>query len=155
MAFSRGLYTGWFRGIDNQKLAHGRFGTKRGVFLGEVHPRVGGRQRSRRPLHLTGGPGQTGRRRGVRCRLPESARKAGASIDSGSQASPRRQPVPRAALWRPGDLDFRRIQAGDRIWKTNDPALDRELRADLRGRQDPLFQRPIVAWRSTVAPGRR
>jgi putative protease len=36
MSFSRGLYTGWFRGIDNQKLAHGRFGTKRGVFLGEV-----------------------------------------------------------------------------------------------------------------------
>src|SRR4051812_38503500 len=36
MAFSRGLYTGWFRGINNQELAHARFGTKRGVFLGEV-----------------------------------------------------------------------------------------------------------------------
>src|ERR1700716_3668564 len=35
-AFSRALYTGWFRGIDNQALAHARFGTKRGVFLGEV-----------------------------------------------------------------------------------------------------------------------
>src|SRR5881394_3830425 len=36
MAFSRGLYTGWFSGINNQKLVHGRFGKKRGVFLGEV-----------------------------------------------------------------------------------------------------------------------
>jgi len=36
MSFSRGLYTGWFRGINNQELAHARFGTKRGVFLGEV-----------------------------------------------------------------------------------------------------------------------
>ena len=27
MAFSRGLYTGWFKGIHNQELAHGRFGT--------------------------------------------------------------------------------------------------------------------------------
>ena len=36
MAFSRGLYTGWFRGNNNQELAHARFGTKRGVFLGEV-----------------------------------------------------------------------------------------------------------------------
>src|SRR4051812_24024754 len=36
MAFSRGLYTGWFRGIHNQELAHARFGTKRGVFLGEI-----------------------------------------------------------------------------------------------------------------------
>ena len=36
MAFSRGLYTGWFRGADNQQLVHGRFGKKRGVYLGEV-----------------------------------------------------------------------------------------------------------------------
>ena len=36
MAFSRGLYTGWFRGNNNQQLVHARFGKKRGVFLGEV-----------------------------------------------------------------------------------------------------------------------
>ena len=36
MAFSRGLYTGWFGGINNQQLVHARFGKKRGVFLGEV-----------------------------------------------------------------------------------------------------------------------
>src|SRR5437867_10066738 len=36
MAFSRGLYTGWFNGINNQELVHARFGKKRGVFLGEV-----------------------------------------------------------------------------------------------------------------------
>jgi len=32
MAFSRGLHTGWFHGIDNQKLVHARFGKKR-VFI--------------------------------------------------------------------------------------------------------------------------
>src|SRR5436190_1331290 len=36
MAFSRGLYTGWFRGVNNQELVHARFGKKRGVFLGDV-----------------------------------------------------------------------------------------------------------------------
>src|SRR6266567_4721101 len=36
MAFSRGLHTGWLGGINNQQLVHGRFGKKRGVFLGEV-----------------------------------------------------------------------------------------------------------------------
>ena len=36
MSFSRGLYTGWFGGINNQQLVHARFGKKRGVFLGEV-----------------------------------------------------------------------------------------------------------------------
>ncbi|HEY3915919.1 MAG TPA: peptidase U32 family protein, partial [Verrucomicrobiae bacterium] len=36
MGFSRGLYTGWFRGNNNQELAHARFGKKRGVYLGAV-----------------------------------------------------------------------------------------------------------------------
>ena len=36
MSFSRGLFTGWFRGIDNRELVHARFGTKRGVFLGPI-----------------------------------------------------------------------------------------------------------------------
>ena len=36
MGFSRGLYPGWFNGINNQELAHARFGKKRGVYLGEV-----------------------------------------------------------------------------------------------------------------------
>ena len=48
MAFSRGQYTGWFRGIDNQELAHGRFGTKRGVFLGAI-TRVAGESVAFRP----------------------------------------------------------------------------------------------------------
>src|ERR1035437_6973315 len=36
MAFSRGLYTGWFEGTNNQALVHARFGKKRGVYLGQV-----------------------------------------------------------------------------------------------------------------------
>jgi hypothetical protein len=36
MSFSRGLYTGWLGGIDNQKLVHGRYAKKRGVYLGAV-----------------------------------------------------------------------------------------------------------------------
>jgi putative protease len=36
MAFSRGLYPGWLRGIDNQQLVHARFGKKRGAYLGTV-----------------------------------------------------------------------------------------------------------------------
>ena len=32
MSFSRGLYPGWFRGINNQELAHARFGTSAACF---------------------------------------------------------------------------------------------------------------------------
>jgi len=50
MAFSRGLYTRWLGGVNNQELVHGRFGKKRGVFLGEVAE--AGRDHVR--LHLQG-----------------------------------------------------------------------------------------------------
>ena len=36
MAFSRGLYSGWLRGVDNRALVHARFGKKRGVLLGKI-----------------------------------------------------------------------------------------------------------------------
>jgi putative protease len=34
-----------------------------------------------------------------------------------------------------GDIDFARVQAGDRVWKTNDPELDRRVRATFEGDQ--------------------
>ena len=73
MAFSRGLYTGWFGGTNNQQLVHARFGKKRGVFLGEV-TRVAD-ERSRTELARAA---ETRRRRGVRRRdVRMNKRKAG------------------------------------------------------------------------------
>jgi len=36
MTFSRGLSTGWLEGTNHPLLTHGKFGKKRGVYLGEV-----------------------------------------------------------------------------------------------------------------------
>jgi putative protease len=41
-----------------------------------------------------------------------------------------------------GDIDFSRIRAGDRLWKTNDPELDKRLRRSFAG-DIPRFQRPV------------
>src|SRR5207245_3212133 len=41
-----------------------------------------------------------------------------------------------------GDLDFSRIHPGDKVWKTSDPELNRELRQTFAGDQ-PRFQRAI------------
>ena len=41
-----------------------------------------------------------------------------------------------------GDIDFRRIHVGDKLWKTSDPELDRRLRQSFEG-DTPKFQRPI------------
>jgi putative protease len=135
MAFSRGLYTGWFRGIHNQELAHGRFGTKRGVFLGQV-TRVG-------PDHVAlrlEAPAKPGDGVVFDAGKPAEGEEGGRiyqlNTDSRSGESVLR--------FGHGDLDFRKIRPGHRVWKTNDPALDRELRATFTG-EKIRHTRPIRA----------
>jgi len=131
MAFSRGQYTGWFRGINNQELAHGRFGTKRGVFLGEI-TRVGDESVTLRPLApLKAGDGVV-----FDAGNPE-AREQGGRI---YQVDTRGAEV--TLRFGHGDIDFRRVRAGQLLWKTNDPALDRRVRQTFEG--DKIrFQRPL------------
>jgi putative protease len=131
MAFSRGLYTGWFKGINNQELVHARFGKKRGVYLGEVK-RI---EREHVVLDLqaplkpgdgvvfdAGQPDQ--QEEGGRV-YEVSQRKAEAVIGFGR-----------------GDVHFKHLHVGDKVWKTSDPELDRRLRQTFSGAQ-PQFQRPI------------
>ncbi len=131
MAFSRGQYTGWFRGINNQELAHGRFGTKRGVFLGEI-TRVGDESVTLRPASpLKPGDGVV-----FDAGNPE-AREQGGRI---YQVDTRGAEV--TLRFGHGDVDFRRVRAGQLLWKTNDPALDRRVRQTFEG--DKIrFQRPL------------
>lgn len=135
MSFSRGLYTGWFRGIDNQTLAHGRFGTKRGVYLGQV-------------IRLSG----SGRHAGVHLQLIAPVKPGdGVVFDAGAPEKGEEggrvyqvetHGAETVLRFGEGDIDFRKVRPGDRVWKTNDPALDRELRATFAG--DKIrFQRPI------------
>jgi putative protease len=123
MSFSRGLYTGWFGGINNQQLVHARFGKKRGVFLGEV-TRV---QNEKITLHLqaplklgdgvvfdAGRPDEKeegGRIYGIKNFQNQSTRAKESVLEFGH-----------------GDIDFNRVRVGDKLWKTNDPELDKRLR---------------------------
>ncbi|HEY0945888.1 MAG TPA: DUF3656 domain-containing protein [Opitutaceae bacterium] len=136
MAFSRGLYTGWFRGINNQELAHGRFGTKRGVFLGEVTRVAGDAVHVRLEAPLKPGDGVV-----FDAGAPEAGEQGGRIYQVEQRGARDGEAVLRFGH---GDIDFRRVHAGNRVWKTNDPALDRELRATFEG--DKLrFQRPVAA----------
>ena len=132
MAFSRGLYTGWFRGINNPELAHARFGKKRGVYLGEVSA-VGPnavRLRLEGPLKPGDGvgfdagrpdlPEEGGRIYGVR-----PLRDGFVELTFGS-----------------GAVDFQRIEVGHRLWKTDDPELNRDLRKTFEG-EAPRQTRPL------------
>jgi putative protease len=134
MAFSRGLFTGWFRGIDNQGLVHGRFGTKRGVFLGEV-VQVGRECVSLR-LEAPLKPGD-----GVvfDAGSPDLREEGGRVYEIDTDES---RPGETTLRFGRGDLDWRRIRPGQLLWKTNDPALDRELRGTFAGEQI-RYQRPL------------
>ncbi len=134
MAFSRGLYTGWFRGIHNQELAHARFGTKRGVFLGEVAAVANETVTLKLAAPLKPGDGIV-----FDAGKPEEKEEGGRVY----QVEPRGGPGGETTLrFGQGDIDWRRVRVGQWVWKTNDPALDRELRGTFEGDQI-RFQRPI------------
>ena len=126
MGFSRGLYTGWFRGINNQELAHARFGTKRGVLLGQV-TRVG---RDHVSIKLIA-PLKPGDGLVFDAGRPDEKEEGGRVY----QVEPQKGTGETNLRFGHGDINFSRLQTGDRIWKTNDPELDRRVRQTFAGEQ--------------------
>ncbi|MBD2212810.1 U32 family peptidase [Nostoc linckia FACHB-104] len=131
MAFSRGIYTGWFNGINNQELVHARFGKKRGVYLGEVT-----RIRNEQVTITLEAPVKAGDGIVFDSGHPEAKEEGGrvyAVVQKGKEAM---------LTFGRSDLNFRRVHIGDRVWKTSDPELDKQLRQSFAG-DNPQFQRPI------------
>ncbi|OYD95623.1 peptidase U32 [Nostoc sp. 'Peltigera membranacea cyanobiont' 210A] len=131
MAFSRGLYTGWFGGINNQELVHARFGKKRGVYLGEVS-----RIHNEEVTVKLEAPVKPGDGIVFDCGHPEAKEEGGrvyGVVSKGKES---------VLTFGRNDLNLRRVHIGDRIWKTSDPELDKQLRQSFAG-ENPQFQRPI------------
>jgi putative protease len=117
MAFSRGLYSGWMHGVNHQQLVHARFGKKRGALVGVVTSL--GRDFIEVQAEGSVRPGD------------------GIVIDAGKDTDREQggrvyQATPRGGMVRLGfeygKIDFTAVRVGDRIWKTDDPQLNRELR---------------------------
>ena len=137
MSFSRGLFTGWFGGTDNQKLVHARFGKKRGVYLGEVQKIV----RDGVIVNLAA-PVKPGDGVVFDAGRPDEKEEGGRIYE----VQEPRFKIPGQQLtelcFGYGDVEFLRVHVGDKIWKTNDPELDKRLRQSFAG-DKPKFQRPI------------
>ncbi|MEL7353199.1 MAG: U32 family peptidase [Cyanobacteria bacterium J06560_5] len=135
MAFSRGLSTGWFQGIDNQQLVHARFGKKRGAFIGKI---TAIRQHKRETQLV------------INAQIPVKPGD-GVVIDSGNpehDQGGRLYSVEQLGKktfisFGRNDIDLERVSVGDRIWKTSDPELDKALRQTYSGEQ-PRFKRGIT-----------
>ncbi|MGB0993048.1 MAG: peptidase U32 family protein [Akkermansiaceae bacterium] len=117
MTFSRGLSTGWLEGTNHPLLTHGKFGKKRGTYLGKV----------------------TNCDRGwvdvkLATRIPVKAGD-GIVFDAGED----RNDEQGARIWKVAGerllfhreyskLNWGRIKVGQKVWKTDDPELNKSLK---------------------------
>ncbi len=137
MAFSRGLSTGWLEGINNKKLVHARFGKKRGAYVGRIS-RVGADW-----IEFEG----------------EADVKKGDGIvfDTGGntdhEQGGRVYEIEKGRLFfQRNKIDFERLESGDRIWKTDDPALNSELQKTWK--RESLPSRSVsVRWKVSGSVG--
>lgn len=123
MTFSRGLYSGWLHGVNHQELVGARFGKKRGAFVGKVSQT--GRDYvglDGMAVHLKPGDGVVFDTGG------DTDHEQGGRIFEVRDGQ---------IFFGHGKLDFSSIPQGTRVWKTNDPALDRELRKTFAGKIAP------------------
>src|ERR1044071_4432668 len=117
MACSRGLYSGWFRGINNQELVHANFGKKRGVYMGQV-----AEVRRGAVILLLERPLKPGDGVVFDAGRPEEKEEGGRVYDVQRL---RRLNAPVLLTFGRGDVDFNRIHVGEQGWKTTGPELGR------------------------------
>jgi U32 family peptidase len=147
MAFSRGLYSGWFKGINNQELVHGEYAKKRGVYLG----RVIGVQDSRDStvaIELVETLSQSAQIKPGDGVVFAGDYAQSQEIGGRVYGVQHQGPPGRHVLLSFGrGLELGRLQRGDRLYKTSDPDLDKQVRQTYTGDQ-PRVQRPIAieAW---------
>ena len=133
MTFSRGLSTGWLEGIDNQKLVHARFGKKRGLRLGVVERIERDGVWLALDYEVKAGDGvvfDRGR--------PDEREEGGriTSVDTENNRS--------FIRFLSDSINWQRVNVGDTVYKTSDPALDKALRQSYEVEQ-PNYKRPITA----------
>jgi putative protease len=131
MSFSRGLHTGWFEGIDNQRLVHARFGKKRGVFLGEITGTRGQALLARLVAPLKPGDGVV-----IDTGTGDDHEQGGRVFSLHDRGG-----VTQIAF-RHGQINPRRVRPGHTLWKTDDPELNKRLRATFAG-DEIRYQRPV------------
>ena len=122
MTFSRGLFSGWFHGVDHQQLVHARFGKKRGPLAGRISQT---------------GPDWVELEKALISLSPGD----GVVIDRGTDTE--NEPggflfgvEGNRLFFRRGSLPTGTAKAGDRVWKTKDPQLEKQLRAE-RSKEAP------------------
>jgi putative protease len=135
MTFSRGLFSGWMHGVNHQRLVPARSGKKRGPLAGVI-ARVGGESvEFETSVALKPGDG--------------IVFDTGGDTDS-EQGGRIYEIKGRRYYFEHDRIDFSKLKPGDRVWKTDDPALNKRLQQSYSGRIEP---RRRTAFTLTVRGG--
>jgi len=120
MMFSRGLSSGWLEGTNHPRLTHGKWGKKRGAFAGEIASMGEGW------VELSS------------CEVP-LRNGDGFVFDAGED----RNEEQGGTIWkvegnrlhfdRRSRINWKRVVPGQGLWKTSDPALEREVKKTWKG----------------------
>jgi putative protease len=137
LSFSRGFSVGWLHGCDHKALVPARNSAKRGVLLGEVRDVRKGRVRIDLQRRLKAGDGlvfegdrAAGQEQGGRVfHMTQAGRPLKEEVSSGLVE----------LTFHGHSVDFRKLRPGQKVWKSDDPALTRRLRQtfttnDIEGR---------------------
>ncbi|MHA7967329.1 U32 family peptidase [Paenibacillus sp. CAU 1782] len=162
-SFSRGFTHGFLDGTNNKQLVEGTFPKSRGVYLGKVERVMRDAVTVRLEAPLKRGDGIV-----FDAGDPTKKEEGGRVYDVRRQGVKLEGEAPEGVLIElvPGrsDVDLRKVHVGDRVWKTNDPALDKRLRASFETEKPyrvfPLSVRvtgsagePMRTWWSDVQKG--
>ncbi len=140
LSFSRGFSFGWLHGSDHKALVPGLSSAKRGVLIGEVRHVRKGRVRIELCGRLKAGDGvvfegdrAAGKEQGGRVfTLHRDGKRLTEEVGSGTVE---------LAFQREA-IDFSQLRPGQKLWKTDDPALTRRLRktfaGDVHGKDVPV-----------------
>jgi len=138
MTFSRGLFTGWLHGVNHQRLVDGRFGKKRGAYVGEVTAVGRNYVEVLTRIQVRPGDGLVFVNGG----------------DTEQEEGGRVYEVEGSRFWFGNDqINFSRVTVGDRVWKTDDPALNKALRQTFaRDLQKSTFPVSMMATGESGSP---
>ena len=129
MTFSRGLFTGWVNGVDHQQLVPARSGKKRGPLAGRIM--AVGRDHIELAQEIDLKPGD------------------GVVFDTGGDTNAEQggriyQVKGHCLFFEHGKIDFTKLRVGHRVWKTDDPALNKRLQQSYAGNIQPRRRKPIT-----------
>ncbi len=138
LSFSRGFSNGFLSGVNHQELVRGLSPKKRGILLGTVE----GVSRGRVSL-LTAAPVKPGDGVVFDQGHPEREELGGRVFEvfTGGQRAATAEGG-RVELAFAHSLDLSPVRAGDRVWKTDDPALTKKLRETWEG-EEPKRRSPV------------